>query len=425
MPGASTTADGGSPRRAASSISQIANTNNDAHLRSVAESESELPTSGPSDRYLNIHPARRGSSQRGKLHRRYSFPNIHHDRKQGETVQRSRGYLTSAWNKSGRLVGRVTRSVGTRIDKTIILVPEMARRRIKTFVQFAKWSVCAGTLGYVAWHLVVHMERLDRPEAFQYRSYPYWMHTHDPYNTLDVPRPLVPEWGPPPMPTIKKAFAKASARWHVDRYRYNFKNNGTVTAKEMAEYAYDILDHAKSSFEHYWKNPYCRTLKVGPLLPNVTAEMTRLGLPFIDPTCTPCTWDDATKKFVKAVLLGPQAIRDPSRVYCPCSLQKMLETLYYNLRHLPPAGLRRYYPYERQYNTGFLRKLRTAEVPDAWFGSGLKQILLGTVWRLVNRSVSFGYVRGEEDLEELMRAGWIVQQDLTRFKPRCDKFKYY
>lgn len=216
------------------------------------------------------------------------------------------------------------------------------------------------------------------------------------------------------MKVIKKCLRRARKSWHPDHWR-QFKTNENITdntAYEKAEYVWKILNQANSLFTKFWDDPYCNNVTTGPLLPNITAEMTRFGLPFINPTCTPCTWEDAAKKFGKAVLRGPEAIHDPSRAFCPCPITKTLEQLMYNLYHLPPAGRRRYYPAEAIHDTGFLRKLRAPQFPHAWRRSGLKTAMLEWLWAQVNHIGDIWEIEWSgEEWEKFSEAGWIVEGD--------------
>ncbi|XPS81903.1 hypothetical protein M3J07_013861 [Ascochyta lentis] len=365
--------------------------------------------------------------------RRYSYPGSSYDLKRGGLTRTRKGGLEpSAWRTVKGCLRRVTGAVGARINKAVRLT---TRTRGKAAAKVLLYSLCGVAVGVLAgvytykgldsmvsksWDIIVELEKFDYPEASGWRAFPYWMHTHDPYAALDLARPLVPEWGPPPIPAIKQGLRRARKAWHPDHWR-QFKANENIsdrTAHERATYAWKVLDQSGLFLTNFWKDPYCKT-KMKPLLPNITAEMTELGLPFMNTTCPPCTYGDALKKLGKAFLRGPEAVLEPLGAYCPCPIKKKLEHLEYNLYHLSPAGHRRYYPAHAHYDTGFLRKLRAPSCPEAWWGDGLKNATLLWLWEVVNQPKFGEIVWSDEEREKYNKAGWIVADDLVRFGS-CD-----
>ena len=65
-----------------------------------------------------------------------------------------------------------------------------------------------------------------------------------------------------------------------------------------------------------------------PALSYMLARMKQLGLPFIEPTCTDYTWQDAVDKVFEAVVHSSESIR----TYCPLSLWSKLMDLQRDLR---------------------------------------------------------------------------------------------
>ena len=259
------------------------------------------------------------------------------------------------------------------------------------------------------------LEKLDYPTASRWRDQPTWMNSQDPYAVLGVPRPLFPEWGPPPLHVIKRAARKAKQSWHPDHYRLNFNDTDNATASEIARYTWLIMNSTQSSLSDYWDNPDCRKVPpIGPLMPNITDEMTRLGLPYFDPTCAPCTWEDAVKKFGKAFLRGTGAVSDPERVYCPCPVKTTLAHLLHNCRHLPPRGIRRYHPHFTKNNTGLFHQMRTWPIPQALEEPGLVNRVKRKLWDWCHVSIN----PPKKRLEELIASGWLVDYS-TGYGRKC------